>query len=409
MTGEVAVLGTGMHPWGKWGRGFVTYGRTAAHRALADAGIGWPEIRSVVGAQTVRGGYPGYVAGAAFARALGWQGARVASVYAACASGAQAIDTARAQILAGLADVVLVVGADAAPKGFFAPAGGERPDDPDWLRFRVLGATYPAYFGLYARRRMALYGDTPEDFALVKVKNAAAGALNEFARYRRPVTADVVAASAMVADPLRLLDICATSDGAAAVVLCGMDFARRHGVRDPVRIRAVSTVTPTYPRTVLDLPDIGTDSAVAVEPSPESFLASIARTAYEEAGIGPEDLSLAEVYDLSTALELEWYEGIGLCGPGEAAQLLRTGATALGGRIPVNASGGLASFGEAVPAQAIAQVCELTRQLRGRAGTGRSRARGSASRRTRGCSGTARRWSRSGESRGAGRFSLPFT
>lgn len=268
--GDVAVLGAGMHPWGKWGRGFVTYGRIAAHAALADAGIGWREVRSVVGAQTVRGGYPGYVAGATFARALGWQGARVASVYAACASGAQAIDTARAQILAGLADVVLVVGADAAPKGFFAPAGGERPDDPDWLRFRVLGATNPAYFGLYARRRMALYGDTPEDFARVKVKNAAAGALNEYARYREPVTAEEVAASAMVADPLRLLDICATSDGAAALVLSSMEFARRHGARDPVRIRAVSTVTPTYPRTVLDLPDIGTDSAVAVDPSPRA-------------------------------------------------------------------------------------------------------------------------------------------
>ncbi|WP_339153797.1 lipid-transfer protein [Streptomyces sp. F41] len=368
MSGDVAVLGAGMHPWGKWGRNFVTYGRAAAHAALADAGIGWPEVRSVVGAQTVRGGYPGYVAGATFARALGWQGARVTSVYAACASGAQAIETARAQILAGMADVVLVVGADAAPKGFFAPAGGERPDDPDWLRFRVLGATNPAYFGLYARRRMAVYGDSPEDFALVKVKNAAAGALNAYARYRTPVTAAEVAASAVVADPLRLLDICATSDGAAALVLCGMEFARRRGVTDPVRIRAVSTVTPTFPRTALDLPDIGTDSAVAVEPSPVGFRASIARAAYEEAGIGPEDLSLAEVYDLSTALELEWYEDIGLCAPGEGAQLVREGVTALGGRVPVNASGGLASFGEAVPAQAIAQVCELTQQLRGRAG-----------------------------------------
>ncbi|MEU2826337.1 lipid-transfer protein [Streptomyces bacillaris] len=368
MSGDVAVLGAGMHPWGKWGRGFVTYGRAAAHAALADAGIGWPEVGSVVGAQTVRGGYPGYVAGATFARALGWQGARVTSVYAACASGAQAIDTARAQILAGMADVVLVVGADAAPKGFFAPAGGERPDDPDWLRFRVLGATNPAYFGLYARRRMAVYGDSPEDFALVKVKNAAAGALNAYARYRTPVTAEEVAASAVVADPLRLLDICATSDGAAALVLCGMEFARRRGATDPVRIRAVSTVTPTFPRTVLDLPDIGTDSAVAVEPSPVGFRASIARAAYVEAGIGPEDLSLAEVYDLSTALELEWYEDIGLCAPGEGAQLVREGVTALGGRVPVNASGGLASFGEAVPAQAIAQVCELTQQLRGRAG-----------------------------------------
>lgn len=368
MSADVAVLGAGMHPWGKWGRSFVEYGRAAARAALADAGLDWTDVQSVVGADTVRSGYPGYVAGATFARALGWQGARVTSVYAACASGAQAIGAARAQILAGLADVVLVVGADAAPKGFFAPAGGERPDDPDWLRFRVLGATNPAYFALYARRRMAVYGDTPEDFAQVKVKNAAAGALNPKARYRKVVTADEVAASAVVADPLRLLDICATSDGGAALVLSSMDFARSRGIADPVRIRAVSTVTPTYPRTVLDLPDIATDSSVAVRPAPRSFRSSIARAAYEEAGLGPDDLSLAEVYDLSTALELEWYEDIGLCGEGEGAKLVREGATALGGRIPVNTSGGLASFGEAVPAQAIAQVCELTWQLRGTAG-----------------------------------------
>ncbi|MFD4649370.1 lipid-transfer protein [Streptomyces sp. NPDC058441] len=368
MTDDVAVLGAGMHPWGKWGRGFIEYGTVAARAALADAGVDWRDVDSVVGADTVRGGYPGYVAGATFAKALGWQGARVASVYAACASGAQAVNTARTQILAGLADVVLVVGADAAPKGFFRPAGGDRHDDPDWLRFRVLGATNPAYFGLYARRRMAVHGDTLEDFARVKVKNAAAGALNPNARYRKTVTTEEVAASAVVADPLRLLDICATSDGAAALVLCGMDFARKHGVRNPVRIRAVSTVTPTYPNTVLDLPDIATDSAAVVEPDGVTFRASIAGAAYEEAGIGPEELSLAEVYDLSTALELQWYEDLGLCGEGEAAKLLREGATAHGGRIPVNASGGLASFGEAVPAQAIAQVCELTWQLRGTAG-----------------------------------------
>ncbi|GAA0606647.1 lipid-transfer protein [Streptomyces crystallinus] len=367
-TEDIAVLGAGMHPWGKWGRSFVEYGTVAARAALADAGLDWADVGSVVGAGTVRGGYPGYVAGATFARALGWQGARVTSVYAACASGAQAINTARAQILAGMADVVLVVGADAAPKGFFAPAGGDRPDDPDWLRFRVLGATNPAYFGLYARRRMALHGDTVDDFARVKVKNAAAGALNPYARYRKAVTAEEVAASAVVADPLRLLDICATSDGGAALVLCGMDYARGRGVADPVRIRAVSTVTPTYPNTVLDLPDIATDSALAAQPSAYTFRASIARAAYEEAGLGPEDLSLAEVYDLSTALELEWYEDLGLCGAGEGAKLVREGVTALGGRVPVNTSGGLASFGEAVPAQAIAQVCELTWQLRGTAG-----------------------------------------
>lgn len=172
----------------------------------------------------------------------------------------------------------------------------------------------------------------------------------------------------MVADPLRLLDICATSDGGAALVLSSMEFARRHATSRPVRIRAVSTVTPRYPNTVLDLPDIATDSAVAAEPAADTFRASIARAAYEEAGLGPDDLSLAEVYDLSTALELQWYEDLGLCGQGEGAKLLREGATTLGGRIPVNVSGGLASFGEAVPAQAIAQVCELTWQLREEAG-----------------------------------------
>ncbi|MEU5219415.1 lipid-transfer protein [Streptomyces sp. NPDC020807] len=357
-----------MHPWGKWGRSFVGYGAAAARAALADAGIDWKDVGSIVGANTMRCGYPGYVAGATFAKALGWQGARITSVYAACASGAQAVATARSQILAGLADVVLVVGADSTPKGFFAPAGGERPSDPDWLRFRVLGATNPAYFALYARRRMALYGDTVEDFAQVKAKNSAAGALNPLARYRARVSAEEVAGSAVVADPLRLLDICATSDGGAALVLSSMEFARRHGQADPVRVRAVSTVSPTYPRTVLDLPDIATDSALAGSGAADGFRSAIARAAYEEAGIGPEDLSLAEVYDLSTALELEWYEDIGLCGVGEGAKLLREGVTALGGRLPVNTSGGLASFGEAVPAQAIAQVCELTWQLRGTAG-----------------------------------------
>ncbi|MFF4237272.1 lipid-transfer protein [Actinomadura geliboluensis] len=356
-----------MHPWGKWGRNFVEYGLAAAREALADAGLSWTDVEYVSGADTIRNGYPGFIAGATFAQALGWSGARVSSCYAACASGAQAINTARAQILAGLCDVALVVGADAAPKGFFKPVGGDRPDDPDWLRFRLLGATNPIYFALYARRRMAMYGATLDDFAAVKVKNARHGLGNPNARYRKEVTAEDVRESAVVADPLRLLDICATSDGGAALVLTSMEFARRHGVADPVRIPAVSTVTPTFPKTVLDLPDFATDSAMTAAVPERPFRSAIAHAAYEEAGLGPEDLSLAEVYDLSTALELDWYEDIGLCGQGGAEELLRSGATALGGRIPVNPSGGLASFGEAIPAQAIAQVCELTWQLRGQA------------------------------------------
>jgi acetyl-CoA acetyltransferase len=277
---EIAILGAGMHPWGKWGRNFVEYGVVAAQAALADASVEWRDVQFVSGADTVRNGYPGYVAGATFAQALGWNGAQVASSYAACASGATALAAARAQILGGFCDVALVIGADTTPKGFLAPNKGERGDDPDWLRFRLLGATNPTYFGLYARRRMELFGATRDDFAQVKVKNARHGLHNPYARYAKEVTVAGVLAAPLVADPLGLLDICD---------------------------------------------------------------------------------------DLSTAMELDWYEQIGLCEPGDAEKLVRAGDTTIGGRIPVNPSGGLACFGEAVPAQAIAQVCELTWQLRGRA------------------------------------------
>jgi acetyl-CoA acetyltransferase len=214
---------------------------------------------------------------------------------------------------------------------------------------------------------MDLYGATDADFAKVKVKNAKHGLHNPYARYRKEVTEEEVLASPMVADPLRLLEICATSDGAAAVVLTSMDYAKRHGHASPVRIRAVSTVTPRFPNTVIEMPNFSTDSAVALAPPDLTFRDSIAAGCYEESGIGPEDLSLAEVYDLSTALELDWYENLGLCKEGEAERLLNDGDTTIGGRIPVNPSGGLACFGEAVPAQAIAQVCEITWQLRGQA------------------------------------------
>jgi acetyl-CoA acetyltransferase len=274
---------------------------------------------------------------------------------------------AGAEILAGRCDVALVVGADTTPKGFLAPSGGERKSDPDWLRFHLLGATNPTYFALYARRRMELFGSTERDWALVKVKNARHGLHNPNARFRAETSVEEVLGSKMVSDPLRLLNICTTSDGGAALVLCSLEYAKKHGLRDPVRVRAVSTVTPRFPKTVIDLPDIATDSAATCAPPEVSFRDSIAAAAYEEAGLGPDDLDLAEVYDLSTALELDWYEEIGLCKQGEAERLIRDGDTALGGRIPVNPSGGLACFGEAVPAQAIAQVCELTWQLQGRA------------------------------------------
>jgi acetyl-CoA acetyltransferase len=367
MSQDIAVLGVGMHPWGKWGKNFSEYGVYAARAALKDAGIPWQDVGFVSGAATMSCGYPGYVAGATIAQALGWQGAQVNTSYAACASGSQALAAARAKILAGECEVALVVGADTTPKGFLAPAKGYRPEDPDWLRF-YLGITNPTYFALYARRRMDLYGDTEEDFGLVKIKNSEHGFTNPNARYKKKFTMEEILNSAMVADPLRLLQICATSDGGAAMIVTSMDYAKRMGKADAVKVAAVSTVTPTFASAVVEMPDIATDSAAAAGVEAHSFRAALPKQAYEQAGIGPEDISLAEVYDLSSALELDWYEDLLLCPRGEAAQMVREGVTKIGGRLPVNASGGLACFGEAVPAQALAQVCELTWQLRGQAG-----------------------------------------
>ena len=365
---QIAVLGAGMHPWGKWGRNFTEYGVAAARDALADAGVDYADVGFVSGAVTVRCGYPGYVAGSTFARALGFTGAQLASSYSACASGATALQVARGQILSGACDVALVVGADTTPKGFLAPNAGDRPDDIDWLRFHLVGATNPVYFGLHARRRMDLHGATTDDFAMVKVKNSRHGAHNANARFTKEYGLDDVRNSPVVSDPLRLLDICATSDGGAALVVSSLEWARAHGQRDAVRVAGISTVSPTYPDPVIDLPYLAADS-VAGAPGPlVGFKESIGARAYDEAGLGPDDIDVAEVYDLSSAMELDWYEQLGFCPAGEAERLLRDGDTAIGGRLPVNPSGGLGAFGEAVPAQAIAQVCELTWQLRGTAG-----------------------------------------
>ena len=151
------------------------------------------------------------------------------------------------------------------------------------------------------------------------------------------------------------------------MVLTSQEYAKKRGITNAVRIAGVSTVTPTFPNTVIEMPNFATDSAAGIAPPERPFKAAIGHAAYEQAGVDPSDVDVAEVYDLSAALELDWYEDLGLCAPGEAEHMARSGKTTIGGSLPVNPSGGLACFGEAVPAQAIAQVCELTWQLRGQA------------------------------------------
>ena len=364
---EIAVLGIGLTSWGKWPeKKFEALMKVATDDALKDAGVAWKDIQYVAAGENIYRGVPGLHAGNALSMEMGRLGVPVINTLNACATGAYVMDVARARILSGMSDVVLAVAADSAPKGFFGPTSQDHVTDVDALRFKI-GMTNPSYFALYAQQRMLKYGTTELDLAKVKVKNSKHGALNPKARFQKVYTVEEVLASPMVAAPLRLLNLCTTSDGAAAIVLSSVEYAKKMGIANPVKIAAIATGSPVYPDSIINLPWVSTDSTINGEPS-MNFREGIARQAYEEAGVGPEDMSLAEVYDLSSAWELDWYEYIGLCKPGEAERLLHDGDTALGGRIPVNTSGGLGASGEAFPAQAMAQVCELVTQLRGAAG-----------------------------------------
>ena len=150
-------------------------------------------------------------------------------------------------------------------------------------------------------------------------------------------------------------------------MVSSLEYARSKGVKDPVKIAGISTVSPVYPNAIIDMPYFASDSWSSTGDENHTFKNQIAQHAYKEAGITASDLDFAEVYDLSSAYELDWYEHIGLCEKGKARELLHNGDTRIGGKVPVNPSGGLGAFGEAIPAQAIAQVCELTWQLRGEA------------------------------------------
>ncbi len=348
MSKSVVVLGAGMHPWGKWGHSFLEYANVAARAAMHSAGIAWRDIGFVVAAGSVRCGYEGYVAAFSLCRMLGLHGVEAVTVYGACVSGAQALAVARDRVLAGGCEAALVVGADVAEpvQQTQARAAAQIPNR--------------AWLGLRATRRVHEHGVTADDLHRVRIKNSAHGALNPHARFRTALRTREIEFSPMVASPLRLLHISTFSDGAAAIVICSEAFAKRHSRRG-ARIRAISL--STLPDEGIEMPYLSSRVPAA---GGESWRAANVAKSLHAAGIAPEDLSLVELYDVSSVSELEWYEHVGLCERGGAEALLRSNATALGGHIPVNVSGGLASFGEAVSAQALAQVCELAWQLQGK-------------------------------------------
>jgi acetyl-CoA acetyltransferase len=347
----VEITGIGIHPFGRFEGVTVTdMGVAAVRGALADAGN--PRFEAAFCATV----YSGVAAGHKVLGALGLTGVPIVNVEAGCASGGAALMLAANAVANGQYDTVLVFGMEKMPKGiirssFFEP----------WREQGGLAVT-PAYFALRAQRVMRESGVTKEHLARLVVKNRANGADNPNAMYQSTTTAEDVLASRVVCEPLHLHMLCSPNEGAAAVVVqrAGTGSRGSGGVRI-----AGGALRSHLPGSVLGeaTPMSGIDD---VDIKPPSTLA--AEAAYEEAGLGPEELDVVECQDTDAARELLGYEELHLCERGGSAALLESGATQPGGTLPVNPSGGLLSKGEPLGASALGQVVELTQQLRGTAG-----------------------------------------
>lgn len=348
---EVEIAGIGIHPFGRFEDRTVTaMGVTAVRAALTEAGVS----RGGFQAAFCGTAYAGVAAGHKVLGALALTGIPIVDIEAGCASGAAALQLAAGAIRAGQHDCVLVFGMEKMPKGiirssFFEP----------WREEAGLAAT-PAYFALRAQRLMRESGITKDDLARVVVKNRRHGVHNPNAMFRKEVTTEEVLGSRLVCDPLHLFMLCSPNEGAAAVVL------RKATGSKPDRIMLASAVLRSHlPGSVLGeaTPLSGVDDSTI---TPPSTLA--ARDAYDEAGLGPDDVDVVECQDTDAARELLGWEELGLCAPGEQRAILDSGDAALDGRRPVNPSGGLLSKGEPLGASGLGQVVELVEQLRGTAG-----------------------------------------
>jgi acetyl-CoA acetyltransferase len=346
---DVEIAGVGLHAFGRFGDKSVTQmGAEAVREALDEAGA--PRIDAAFCGTA----YAGVAAGHKVLGRLALTGPPIVDVEAGCASGGAALQLAAGAIRAGQFDTVLVFGIEKMGKGmirssFFDP----------WFEQAGLAAT-PAYFALRAQRLLRESGLTKHDLAEVVVKNRAHGVENPNAMFRKPVTAQEVLGSRLIAEPLHLFMMCSPNEGAAALVLQASGVRGRGGPQ----LRAAA-LRSHLPGSVLDesTPLAGIDDT---DVTPPSTLA--ARDAYTQAGLGPEDLDLVECQDTDAARELLAWQELGLCQPGEQPKLLAERTFHQGGRLPVNPSGGLLSKGEPLGASALGQVVELVHQVTGRAG-----------------------------------------
>lgn len=351
---EVVIAGVGMTAFGRFpDRTIEDLGREAVLAAIHDAGVvqGDIEIAYAGHARTGRLQARENGVGQLCCWSAGIRNIPVASVGNFCASGSTSLRETWMAVGSGLYDIGLAIGVEQLSK---RPEGGQ-PLTSDGMELEgELGFTPPAFFALAARRYMETTGLSQETLAKVAVKNRAHAGLNGLAHYREPINVAEVIDSPMVAEPLTRLSCCPTSDGAAAAVLMSREAEQRLQVERPVRIIASSLTSGGYRGD--DIVHLDLDHRAA-------------QGAYEMAGLGPEDVDLAEVHDAFTICEIIHYEDLGLCPKWEGGRLVEEGATALGGRIPVSTSGGLLSRGHPLGATGIAQAHEVVTQIRGEAGS----------------------------------------
>ena len=350
---EVAIVAAGMTRFGElWGASLRDLFVEAAQEALTAAGT--DHLDAIYVGNMSAGQFVGQEhLGPLMADHLGMAGVPSVRVESACASGGVALRTAFLEVACGMSDLVLAAGVEKMNDG--ADVTGILATASDQETEVYHGATFPGLYALIARAHMEAHGTTEEDLAWVSVKNHRHGALNERAQFQRELTTDQVLSSALVSEPLRLLHCSPVSDGAAAVLVCPLDQASKY-TDHPVVIRGTAMATASLALT--DRRDMAFLDSVA---------ASGAR-AFEMAGIGPEQVDVAEVHDCFSIAEICCIEALGFAPPGEGRHCARTGETALGGRIPVNTSGGLKSKGHPVGATGIAQAVELFEQLTGASG-----------------------------------------
>ncbi len=375
----VRILGVGMTPFARHpGASVRALAEAAVREALADAGMEPEAVQAVAFGNAVQGAMEGQfgIRGQVALRGLPFDGVPVVNVENACASASTALAVAVMQVRSGTADVALAVGAEkmthADPALSLAAFEGswERADrDATLARLAALGEGMPVpegeaeregmrsvfmdAYAAFARFHMARFGTTRAQIAAVCAKNHGHSVHNPRAQHRRPFTVEEVLAARPVAWPLTLPMCSPVSDGAAAAVVASEAAARRIGLGRAVRLRACVMMS-------------------GGRRAPEAYGEHVARRAaaraYAEAGIGPGDLSAVECHDATAFGELQMTELLGLCGLGEGGPFAESGATALGGRVPVNPSGGLESKGHPIGATGLGMVHELVTQLRGEAG-----------------------------------------